>query len=210
MTVAALFLEEGDFHVAPFSLVDFFEVCVAVFDKRPQVGSQGDHAAFVDLQVEQLHEFTDFGVVAAVLAHFVWRIAEDEVIATVFGRRGGADLEDIGTDGLGLGQKLRLFDVTVEDLRDLSTTVDKRAELCPAAKRLQTHRPGPAEQIRHHHIFQHPLGIENAEQGLLDPIRDRTGVPALRRQEFHSFFCPGDDAHFLFSHELTLIFTNYF
>jgi hypothetical protein len=109
MTVATLFLKEGDFHVAPFALVDLFEVGVVVLNEGTQVGSQCDHAAFVDLQIEQFHEFADLCAGAAVLAHLVRRVAEDEIITAILRRGSGTDLEDVGTDGLGLGQKAGLF-----------------------------------------------------------------------------------------------------
>ncbi|MHC5172587.1 MAG: hypothetical protein ACYSPJ_02310 [Planctomycetota bacterium] len=60
-------------------------------------------------------------------------------VAAVFGRGGGADLEDVGADGLGLGEELGFFDVLIENLCDLSAAVDEGAELRTAAECLQAH-----------------------------------------------------------------------
>jgi hypothetical protein len=138
------------------------------------------------------------------------RVAEDEIITAILRRGSGTDLEDVGTDGLGLGQKAGLFDIPVKDTGDLPAAVNKGAELRPAAERLQTHGAGAAEQVGYNHIFEHTLGVEDAEQRFFDPVGDRTGVIALGWQELHSFFSSGYNSHFLFSHELTLIFTNFF
>jgi hypothetical protein len=112
-----------------------------------------------------------------------WRVAEDEIITAILRRGSGTDLEDVGTDGLGLGQKAGLFDIPVKDTGDLPAAVNKGAELRPAAERLQTHGAGAAEQVGYNHIFEHTLGVEDAEQRFFDPVGDRTGVIALGWQE---------------------------
>ena len=54
--------------------------------------SQCDHAAFVDLEVDQFHEFGYLGAGAAVFAHFIRRVTKDEIVAA----HGGSGKTSVG------------------------------------------------------------------------------------------------------------------